>query len=273
MDRIDIDTDGAQTVAVGDGGHGALARADLRGEVARALSAHARDLLHGRAVAAGRRRRLQRHVSSVQGRPRSGGHVQERCARRQRLPVPVAPWIAALDAQALRGDGGRVGSLRRRRARLASRSSRSGRRTCRRRGSTRRMRTWTSRRCPTSTRCRDCGSPVALPAGTISNGRRASSPRTVGSGQITVTMPPGAQPMTASLAAARAADAEPLASRMGTIRAAAARRAPAGCRRRDLPLRSRAGELDEGRFATRAHARHIRGHDARGATTRASGFT
>ena len=52
LDRIDIDTDGATTVAQRRRRHGALAEAGLPGEVARQVPAHARAVLQGRAVAA-----------------------------------------------------------------------------------------------------------------------------------------------------------------------------------------------------------------------------
>ena len=65
------------------------------------------------------------------------------------------------------------------------------------------------------------------------------------------TPPPGVAPMTASLAAARAADAGPRAPRVGAVRAAAAAGAPADRRRADAtataPTRS---TIEDGRFAT-----------------------
>ena len=76
-----------------------------------------------------RRRRLRRHVSSVQGRPRSGRHVQERRARLERLPVPGAVRLAALDAGRLRSPERRSAVLWRRRAvRLLDRAARRRRR-------------------------------------------------------------------------------------------------------------------------------------------------
>ena len=71
LDRIDLDTDGATTVATRRRRHGALAGPELPGEVARALSAHARAVLQGRDVAAHRRRRLHRAPSTCsRGGPR-----------------------------------------------------------------------------------------------------------------------------------------------------------------------------------------------------------
>ena len=55
LDRIDIDTDGARTSRPGRRRHGALARADLPGALAGAVSADARDLLREGTVDAGGR--------------------------------------------------------------------------------------------------------------------------------------------------------------------------------------------------------------------------
>ena len=70
LDRIDIATDGAETVASGDVDFSRWPAMQYQREVHRSLSAHARALLHGRDVGACRRRRLQRHLPVVQGRTR-----------------------------------------------------------------------------------------------------------------------------------------------------------------------------------------------------------
>ena len=94
LDRIDMETDGATTVATRRRRHGALAESGLPGEVARELSAHARALLQGRGVAPRRRRRLHRHVPAVQDRrghqPRSDRHLRQRAGGPERLPVSGA---------------------------------------------------------------------------------------------------------------------------------------------------------------------------------------
>ncbi len=127
-------------------GYRSVARDAVRRQVARALSAHARDLFHGRALAACRRRRFQRSLSPVQGGTRSGGHVQERCARRVCVSFPVAAGFASLDAQPVRSEECPGGSLRgRRQVRLLDQAAR-GARNGGQPGSTRSM--------PTSTSCR-----------------------------------------------------------------------------------------------------------------------
>ena len=81
-----------------------------------------------------------------------------------------------------------------------------------------------------------------------------------GDGRLVVTPPPGIEPMTDSLAAARAEDAESHAPRMGAVRAAAAALAPAGGRRPGLSGRAgRVGGHHRGQLLHRAHARDVSG--------------
>ena len=84
MTRIDIDTDGAQTVAVGtvDVSRWPEMVYDVKSRV---NFPRMREIFFRKEdVGADRRRRLHGHVPSVQGRPRSGRQIHERCARRVR---------------------------------------------------------------------------------------------------------------------------------------------------------------------------------------------
>ena len=101
-------------------GHGPLAEHGLHDAVARRLSAHARAVLQGRELARQRRRRLHRHVPSVERKrghqSRSHGHVRERSRRAQRVSVPVALRLAPVESARLRHLGRRLRVLRRPRA-------------------------------------------------------------------------------------------------------------------------------------------------------------
>ena len=68
LDRIDMETDGATTVASGDVDMAHWPNQGYQVKSRVQLSAHARAVLQGRAVAARRRRRLHRHVPAVQDR-------------------------------------------------------------------------------------------------------------------------------------------------------------------------------------------------------------
>ena len=125
MDRIDIETDGASSEAVGELDLAHWPEQTYEVKSRRAVSAHARALLRERALAALGRRRLRRHLSPVQGRARSVRAVRQRAGRRRRLPLSVAVRRPALDAHRLRGDRRRLQVLRRRRAvRLLDRAAR-----------------------------------------------------------------------------------------------------------------------------------------------------
>ena len=155
--RIDLETDGAQTV--GGRRSSTLARwpeQTLRREVARALPAHARDLLQrARPWALTGDGDFTGTFHLFKGGHDLTGTFPSAVAGVNAYRFPHAARLAALDAaSAFEVTDAGVGALRRRRARSRSRSSRSGRRRGRRRASTRRTRTSISRSSRTSTSCR-----------------------------------------------------------------------------------------------------------------------
>ena len=112
MERIGIDTDGAETTAIGtQTNRWPEMLYDVKSRV---NFAHARALLQGRAVGAGGRGRLHRPIPFVQWWARPLREFHQRCARGVRVSVPLVPWIAALDTQTLRGHQRRRRSVRRR---------------------------------------------------------------------------------------------------------------------------------------------------------------
>ena len=225
----------------------------LRGEVARRLSAHARDLLRRRAVAALRRRRLQRHVPSVQGRTRSVRAVQPATlAGVNDYRFPSLCGVAALDAQRFRGDRTRGSSSTAATPRFAFSIKPLGVRRDADRAVRRDLHRRRSRAALGFLRARaGCGSPAARPAATCSSGRWAAFSEHHGDGQVTV-----------DAAARRRADdrvardgarhrCRSSHARVGAVRAAAARRSRADRRRGHVPLRSATTiESTDGRFAT-----------------------
>ena len=264
MERIEIDTDGATTVA-------RRATSTCRaGPTCATTSSRACDFPRMREIffrnepwpLAGDGR-LHGHVPPVQGRARSGRLVLERRRRGLRLSVPGASRLAALDAQALRGH--------RRRVRPVTAATASFDFSIAPLGSPERptarfdagyadvdlaqVSDFYELPGPAVRRARRRGAHC-------SSGRSAGSASSAATGGSSVAMPPGAEPMDASLAAARAADRGPLAARMGSVRAGAAAgpsaRSPATATYRFDAI---ACEVDAGRFATETHARGVRGRD------------
>ena len=275
LDRIDLDTDGATTVARGDVDIGALAGADATTCKSRVHFPRMRELffededwrLAGDGDFTG-----TFHLFKGGGHDLTG-HFASDVARRERLPVPGALRVAALDAERCSrcwNAGSRV--LRRRRARSPTRSSRSARQDAADGALRRELRRRRSRGAsPTSSSCAGCASRAARRGTTCSSGRRAASRSTAATGTSPSTPPPGVAPMTASL------DGRARGRRRTT-------RATSGGRSRRMPLPAHlpiAGELtyrygpDEvddraGPLRDRAHARDVRRRDGVGRASRAA---
>ena len=85
-------------VARGEVDAGALARAELPGAVARALSAHARDLLHRTRRGSSPATATSPARSTCSRADTTSTGTFTSASRRERLPLPVAVRLAALDA-------------------------------------------------------------------------------------------------------------------------------------------------------------------------------
>ena len=104
LDRIDIDTDGAETVADGgvDFGHWPEQTYQVRSRV---QFPRMRELFFAKEHwKLGRRRRLHRRVPPLQGRPRSSGNFTSEVAGVDDYRFPSLFGSLRLDAQLLRGD-------------------------------------------------------------------------------------------------------------------------------------------------------------------------